>query len=107
MQKCKTLGEETYFEFSFDNNILIVRYGFTKNHQTTIIIQNELIKKVINRVAELKNDERFRSTSFYTINQWKDCPNTIYCPYVAKLIIDVFPKETINKFNILKDEALF
>ena len=99
MQKCKTLGEETYFEFSFDDNELKIRYGFTLTEQNTVTIQNDLIKRVIERVNELRNDIHFRSTSYYTINQWVDCPNTIYCPYVAKLLIDVFPLDIIENFK--------
>ena len=29
MEKCKTLGEETYFEFSYLNDELKIKYGFT------------------------------------------------------------------------------
>ena len=99
MQKCKTLGEETYFEFSFDDNELKIKYGFTLTEQNTVTIQNELIKSVIERVNELREDIHFRSTSYYTITQWEGCPNTIYCPYVAKLVIDVFPNEIIEIFQ--------
>ncbi len=100
MEKCKTLGEETYFEFSLVNNELLITYGFTLDEQKTVLIQNSLIISVINRVHYLKeNDiEHYKTSSFYTITKWEKCPNTQYCPYVAKLVLDVFPEDLINNF---------
>lgn len=104
MEKCKTLGEETYFEFSLTKNVLTITYGFTSIEQKTVVIQDSLIKCVIERVHFLKeNDiEHYRSSSYYTITHWEKCPQTQYCPYVAKLVIDVFTNEVMA--NILKND---
>jgi len=99
MEKCKTLGEETYFEFSFSNDVLKIKYGFTVEKQTETIIENSLIIAVINRVNYLKihNSENLRTVGYYSLTHWKECPQTQYCPYVAKLVLDVFPIEKIEK----------
>lgn len=99
MEQCKTLGEETFFEYSFSNHQLIIKYGFTTDKQTTIEIPNSLISTVIDRVNYLKsnNIENYRKVSFYSKTNWKECPQTQYCPYIAKLILDVFPIKTLNE----------
>jgi hypothetical protein len=99
MEQCKTLGEETYFEFSYQNNEVWIKYGFTNDNQTEVKIDNSLIVDVINRVNYLKtNDtENLRTVGYYSRSYWNECRQTQYCPYVAKLILDVFPLETINK----------
>lgn len=99
MEQCKTLGEETYFEFSYSNDVLKIKYGFTVEKQTETIIENSLIIAVINRVNYLKihNSENLRTVGYYSLTHWKECPQTQYCPYVAKLVLDVFPKEKIEK----------
>ena len=99
MEHCKTLGEETYFEFSYSNDVLKIKYGFTVEKQTETIIENPLIIAVINRVNYLKihNSENLRTVGYYSLTHWKECPQTQYCPYVAKLVLDIFPVETIEK----------
>jgi hypothetical protein len=99
MEKCKTLGEETYFEFSYSKDILKIKYGFTVEKQTETIIENSLIIAVINRVNYLKihNSEKLRTVGYYSLTSWEECPQTQYCPYVAKLVLDVFPIETLNR----------
>lgn len=98
MEKCKTLGEETYFEFTYLNNHLTITYGFTAAQQTTVDISNYLIATVIKRVDYLiKNEkENSRKTSYYSRTYWEECPQTQHCPYIAKLVLDVFPLETIE-----------
>jgi hypothetical protein len=99
MEKCKTLGEETYFEFSYFNDELKIKYGFSVANKTEVKIKNSLIVNVIDRVNYLKihSIENLRTVGYYSLTNWYECPQTIHCPYVAKLILDVFPKEIINK----------
>jgi hypothetical protein len=99
MEQCKTLGEETYFEFSYQNNELQIKYGFTKDNQNEAEIDNSLIIAVISRVNYLKNHdkENLRTVGYYSRSHWNECPQTQHCPYVAKLILDVFPLETLIK----------
>ena len=47
MEKCKTLGEETYFEFSYSNDELKIKYGFTVEKQTEAIIENENVHTIL------------------------------------------------------------
>ncbi|WP_396153060.1 hypothetical protein [Flavobacterium sp.] len=99
MEQCKTLGEETYFEFSYFQEILIIKYGFTVANQTEIKIENALILNVIDRINYLKiaNPENLRTVGYYSLTHWKECPQTQHCPYIAKLVLDVFPIETLNR----------
>ncbi len=99
MEICKTLGEETYFEFSYSNEILIMKYGFTVANQTEVKIENSLIVNVIDRINYLKihDRENLRTVGYYSLTHWKECPQTQYCPYVAKLVLDVLPIETLNR----------
>ena len=99
MEKCKTLGEENYFEFSYLNDELKIKYGFTVEKQTEATIDNSLIIAVINRINYLKTHNRvnLRIVGNYSLTHWEECPQTQYCPYVAKLVLDVFPNETIDK----------
>lgn len=99
MEQCKILGEETYFEFSYSNDELKIKYGFTVANQTEFKIENSLIVNVIDRVNYLKihSIENIRTVGYYSLTHWKECPQTQYCPYIAKLVLDVFPKETLDK----------
>lgn len=103
MEKCKTMGGDTYFEFTYSDEKLIINYGFTSNQQTTVEIPAQLIKTVIKRVEYMKlNDiEHLRTVGYYSLTHWKDCPNTHYCPYIAKLVLDVFPDVVIEELGIL------
>lgn len=98
MEKCKTLGEETFFEYSYLNNILKISFGFSTNNITTVDISNSLIFDVIKRVNDLKlNDvEHSRMVGYYSLTHWLNCPQTQYCPYIAKLVLDVFPNKLID-----------
>ncbi|WP_396170861.1 hypothetical protein [Flavobacterium sp.] len=98
MEQCKTLGEETYFEFSYSNDELKIKYGFSVANQTEVTIENSLIVNVIGRVNYLKihSFENVRTVGYYSLAHWKECPQTQYCPYVAKLVLDVFSKETLD-----------
>lgn len=99
MEKCKTLGEETYFEFSYLNDELKIKYGFTVEKQTEATIDNSLIIAVINRANHLKthNKVNLRAVGYYSLTHWEECPQTQHCPYVAKLVLDVFPNDTLDK----------
>lgn len=99
MEQCKTLGEETYFEFSYSNDVLKIKYGFSVANQTEVKIKNTTIVDVINRINYLKiaNPDNLRTVGYYSLTNWKECPQTQHCPYVAKLVLDVFPIETLNR----------
>jgi hypothetical protein len=98
MEQCKTLGEETFFEFSYSNDELKIKYGFTVANQTEVKINTTTIVDVINRVNYLKNHniENLRTVGYYSLAHWENCPQTQHCPYIAKLVLDVFPKETLD-----------
>jgi len=82
MEQCKTLGEETYFEFSYQNNELHIKYGFTKDNQNEAEIDNSLIIAVISRVNYLKthDKENLRTVGYYSRSYWNECPQTQHCP---------------------------
>lgn len=99
MEKCKTLGNETYFKFSLDeNNKLSLSYG---NSDQINEVPNEMIIKVLLRVENIKakSTNELRKVGNYSLTNWSACPNTVLCPYIAKLIIDVFDNESINFFK--------
>jgi hypothetical protein len=107
MEKCRTLGTEKakkvgqYFLFSYSPNSLKLVYGFTKPKQTYAEVSDELICKVIERVDYLlKNDpNHLRNVGFYSRTHWNLCPSTVNCPYIAKLVLDVFPYELIYRIK--------
>ena len=45
MEQCKTLGEETYFLFSYCPDNLVLVYGFSKSKQKFKILKDEFILK--------------------------------------------------------------
>jgi hypothetical protein len=104
MEQCKTLGEETYFLFSYCPDNLVLVYGFSKAKQKFKILKDEFIYKVICRKQFLENEDKQRNTkthtkaSYYNDPKWKDSGvDRILSPYVAKLVLDVFPKETLDR----------
>jgi hypothetical protein len=99
MQKCKTLGEDTYFLFSYTTNQLILIYGFTMANQHFVILDDVFIKIIIQRKNDLSVNlpNNVRMSSYYTSTHWDTCPNTQWSPYVAKLLLDVFPSEEIDR----------
>ena len=106
METCKTLGADgkrkignQYFKFSYCPNELILIYGFTKKKQSFEIVNDEQISKVIRRVKELKENDidHYRYASYYTPTKWTECELRNCSPYIAKLILDVFPNETIER----------
>lgn len=107
MEKCKTLGEkkDTYFLYSYCPNQLVVVYGFSNPKQKFVILDDEFIAKVICRTEELKNEDKksktnyHRMASYYTDSKWDKTANRIYSPYVAKLVLDVFPEEIIKQIR--------
>ena len=107
MEKCKTLGErkDTYFLFSYIQNELIIVYGFSKPKQKFVILDDEFIAKIIHRTEELKEKDKetktsnHRKSSYYTDTKWDETANRIYSPYVAKLVLDVFPEEIIKQIR--------
>ncbi len=102
MQACKTLGERTYFLYNYTPDRLCLLYGFKNINQKFVILNDEFIHKVIERVNYIKSNKKIKltSTSQYEIQHWDECPHTIYAPYVAKLVIDVFHKDLINQIMI-------
>lgn len=104
MEKCKTLGEETYFLFSYCPDNLVLVYGFSKSKQKFKILKDEFIYKVISRVQFLVRQDKlhktnnFRKSSFYNDPKWMEAGvDRILSPYVAKLVLDVFPNDTLDK----------
>jgi hypothetical protein len=99
MEKCKTLGKETYYEFSYSGEILKIKYGFSGSKQTEIEIENTLIEDVIKRVKYLEENDRAHSrmATYYERPKWEGCKNTVQSPYIAKLVLDVFPQETLDR----------
>ena len=76
-------------------------YGFTKPTQTYVEICDELIFKVIERIEYLliNNKQHSRDVGYYSRTHWEDCLQTVDCPYIAKLVLDVFPYELINRIK--------
>ena len=107
METCKTLGadkpkknlHDRYFKFSYCPNELILIYAFTKKKQSFEIVNDKQISKVIRRVNELKENDidHYRHASYYTPKKWTECDLRNCSPYIAKLILDVFPTETIER----------
>lgn len=105
MEKCKTLGEkeDTYFLYSYCPNQLVLVYGFSNPKQKFVILDDEFIAKIIHRTEELKEKDKetktsnHRKSSYYTDTKWDETANRIYSPYVAKLVLDVFPQETLDR----------
>jgi hypothetical protein len=104
MEKCKTLGKETYFLYSYCSDNLVLVYGFSKPKQKFKILKDEFIYKVICRMQflvgqdKLNNTNNYRKSSFYTDSKWMEAGvDRVFSPYVAKLVLDVFPVETLNR----------
>lgn len=104
MEQCKTLGEETYFLFSYCPDNLVLVYGFSKPKPKFKILKDEFIYKVICRKQFLleqdkqKNTNNYRKSSYYNDPKWIEAGvDRVLSPYVAKLILDVFPKEILDK----------
>jgi hypothetical protein len=100
MEKCKTLGEEAFFEFTCIGGQLTIRYGANGIEQQA---PAELVATVIQRVSylQLNDAEHSRMTGYYSIPHWAECPDMILCPYIAKLVLDVFPDVVIEELGIL------
>jgi hypothetical protein len=100
MEKCKTLGEEAYFEYttSRGDGKLWIKFGVNGIEQPALI---ELVENVIQRVSymQLNDAEHSRMTSYYTMPHWAECPDMILCPYIAKLVLDVFPNQVIENLK--------
>lgn len=108
MEKCKTLGSGTpqstplaYFKFSYSENELTLNYGYSNLQQSSSIVNDDFIYQVIQRVEYLREhqNENLRKPSYYTRPKWQECINNRPSPYVAKLILDVFPDETIERIK--------
>ena len=104
MEQCKTLGEETYFLFSYCPDKLVLVYGFSKTKQKFKILNDEFIYKIICRNQflleqdKLHNTNNYRKSSFYNDPKWMEAGvDRVLSPYVAKLVLDVFPKDILDK----------
>jgi uncharacterized protein (DUF1015 family) len=113
MEQCKTLGEETYFLFSYCPDNLVLVYGFSKSKQKLKILKDEFIYKVICRMQflveqdKLNNTNNYRKLSFYNDPKWMEAGvDRILSPYVAKLVLDVFPNEILEKIINQKKTSL-
>lgn len=78
--------------------MLTIKYGPQK---TQALVEHFIVNEVINRVEYLKenNIENYRTVGYYSLTHWAGCPNTVQCPYVAKLVLDVFPEEIIEAYK--------
>lgn len=112
MESCKTLGADNatkskknrYFLFSYCHKKLKLVYGFTKIKRTNVEVDDELISKVIGRIEYLeklykKEIKQTRKVGNYSRTYWKICPQTQHCPYIAKLVLDVFPIDIIDEIK--------
>jgi len=99
MEKCKTLGNETFFRFSLNEQYeLFISFG---SDPQIIQVSYELINLIVHRVEDLRENapNELKKVANYSLTNWSECPNTVLCPYIAKLVIDVFDIETIRYFN--------
>jgi hypothetical protein len=103
MEKCKTLGEDTYFLYSYCPDNLVLVYGFSKTKQKFKILKDEFIYKVICRKEFLESEDKqmntdtCRKSSYYNDPKWEAGVDRILSPYVAKLVLDVFPNDILDK----------
>ena len=92
-----TLGGRSEFEYSVENGKLLLRFGRMVNF---LEANEEWVLKVRDRIQKLKDDEHPKyktQTSLYNKKIWEECPNNRTCPYLAKLVLDVFPNEILEK----------
>lgn len=78
-----TIGGRSTFDYYFENNVLYIRFGRSKN---AIIVKDIDIESVRKQVLKYKN-EPIQRASFYNQHKWNDCPNNRLCPYIAQLVI--------------------
>ena len=95
MEKCKTLGKETYFEFSYSGEILKIKYGFSGSKQTEIEIENTLIEDVIKRVKYPVLPE-FINKFIVTVVKNKINRN-FFILFCSKIILDIKNIAVIDK----------
>ena len=56
-----------------------------------LIVKNEIIDAVQERIDQLKKSEKeiyTTKTSLYNKPKWQECPNNRFCVYVARLLIN-------------------
>ncbi len=97
MEKCKTLGEQSFFYFSIDENerkVLIKTSNV--NAQISSIDFGHIVNQVWNRIGSAQNEQVKYQTSYYNQPMWNECPNNILCPYIAKLLLDVCSRTLIE-----------
>lgn len=78
-----TIGGRSTFDYSFENNVLHIRFGKLKN---AIKVKDSDIKLVKEQVLKYKK-EPIQRASFYNKPTWENCPNNRICPYIAQLVI--------------------
>jgi hypothetical protein len=95
MEKCKTLGGESYFFFSIDevkNELFIQTQG---NDQVYIIPFGDIrISMTWDRINHSELPQREMAGNYNQPN-WQLCPSPVLCPYIAKLLLHVIPNELI------------
>lgn len=78
-----TIGGRSTFDYSFEKNVLYIRFGKSKN---AIKVKDSDIKLVKEQVLKYKK-EPIQRASFYNKPTWGNCPNNRLCPYIAQLVI--------------------
>ena len=82
-----TLGGRSQFDYAFENNNLLLRFG---KMNYFLFVKNEIIEVVKERIILMKttNKECYKTkTSLYNQPKWQECPNNRFCVYVACLLI--------------------
>lgn len=98
MEKCKTLGGRSFFYYIINEKerVLIIQTSKSPTEHT-ISFGDAPINDVWARINSAENDKEKHQTSFYGQPKWGKCPNRILCPYIAKLLLDVFNEEQIKQ----------
>jgi hypothetical protein len=78
-----TIGGRSTFDYYFENNVLYIRFGISKN---AIEAKDSDVKLVKEQVLKYKK-EPIQRASFYNKPTWEECPNNRLCPYIAQLVI--------------------
>lgn len=97
MEKCKTLGGQSFFYFSINEELRTLTIRTANNPANHVInFGDDPIAMVWARINEAPNNTLQNQTQYYNQPQWPECPNMILCPYIAKLLLDVCPAEQIQ-----------
>ncbi len=78
-----TMGGRSRFDYSFEKNVLQIRFGKLKN---PISVKASLVQSVKRQVRNCRK-EPIQKAKFYNKPYWDECPNNMVSPYVAQLVI--------------------